>query len=167
MIKLKVVDHLASDRELLIKAASVKQQAWPYPMDSQLEWIDKNLTSNDKHAFLQVDGENVAYLNLVDIRFTADGIAQRAYGIGNVCAAKKGMGYGGKLISLTNDYLRTMDRVGLLFCMPHVEPFYLRYGWSTVERGKSYVDGLSADAQVLTFSLPPVTESLIYNGRLF
>lgn len=167
MIKLKVVNHSASDRELLVRAASVKQKAWPYPIESQLEWIRKNLSNDDLHLFLQVDGEDVAYMNLVDIHFHADSMAYHGYGIGNVCAAIKGLGYGGKLLSLTNDFLKMTGRPGLLFCMPHVEKFYNHYGWQKVEREKTIIDGLSQEASVFSYSLPPVSQSLIYNGKLF
>ena len=167
MLRLEVINHTATDIHILQRAASIKQKAWPYPMESQLEWIKKNLSINDLHLFLLDEGEDVAYMNLVDISLEVDGINYKGYGIGNVCAAVKGMGYGGKLLSLTNDYLKRQRRVGLLFCMSHVERFYAHYGWKKVNRSKTDIQGLSTEVLVYSFGLPDVNESLIYTGKLF
>lgn len=54
-------------------AISLKSVAWPYPKESQIQWMRENLKPEDLHVFLMQDGTDVAYLNIAILYATING----------------------------------------------------------------------------------------------
>ncbi len=167
MFKLRIIRHSEASKEDIANVIKLKSIAWPYPFDSQEEWISKNIKEDDLHVFLQTDDVNEAYMNLVDISLEINGVSTKSYGIGNVCTKTKGMGYGNKLMTLVNDYLKMVNRPGLLFCHEFVEPFYVKCGWKKIEREICFINGLTPEIFIYGYNLPPTLISLKYGERLF
>ena len=167
MTKLMAIRHADASDEIISNVIATKSQAWSYPYESQQVWIANNLSDNDLHVFLYEDEKIEAYLNLIDITPVVNGIPIKAYGIGNVCSCTKRMGYGNKLMKLTNDYLKMVQRAGLLFCHEHVEPFYAKCGWTKIGNHLCRISGLTPEIKVYAYLLPHSIESLLYDGKLF
>ena len=89
MDSLKLIKHSEATCEDISQVIAVKQKAWPYPLESQKKWIEENLSPEDIHVFLVVDGEYAAYMNLVKILVCINDQIYDGYGIGNVCARMK------------------------------------------------------------------------------
>ena len=84
-IKWQIIKHSDTDLELLIKIASIKDQHWTYGIDSQIEWINKNIRYNDYHLLGYVDKKPVAYMSIVHVSVSIDEKLLDSLGIGNVC----------------------------------------------------------------------------------
>lgn len=136
MFNLKLIPHKEVTQNELYKIIQIKSTAWSYSYEKQLEWINSNLSDLDIHVLLYLNGEAVAYLNLIDIELIIDGSLKKAYGIGNVCANEKRKGFGKKLISRVNLYLVKKNKIGLLFCKPLLVDFYIYNNWSIIEKKK-------------------------------
>lgn len=89
-MELEVIKHKDILFKDLRRAIDVKSVAWPFPFESQVKWIVDNIDDNDEHVFLKEGSQDLAYMNLVSIAFTANDTDYMAYGIGNVCSAEKG-----------------------------------------------------------------------------
>lgn len=127
MYSLYTVKHSEVSTIDLERAIALKSVAWPYPKESQMQWMRDNLKSEDIHVFLQEDGEDVAYLNIAMVNAIINGFSTPCAGIGNVCSNRKG---GGKtLIINTNKLISQLDIPGILFCRDRLVGFYNQYNW--------------------------------------
>ena len=167
MDSLKLIKHSEATSEDISQVIAVKQKAWPYPLDSQKKWIEENLSPEDIHVFLEVDGEYVAYMNLVKIQVCINDQNYDGYGIGNVCASIKGSGYGNKLVRLTNNYLVEVNKPGLLFCHTPLIRFYSGCNWDLLPSEKCIEPVLEEEIHAMTFNAPVKIKSLKYQGKLF
>lgn len=136
MFNLILVPHKDLSQKNLDEIINIKSLAWPYSYQKQLEWINSNLKDTDIHVLLYLDKSLVAYLNLIEIEFTIDGILKNGYGIGNVCAKEKGKGFGKEIIMQTNTYLSQLDTICLLFCKDRLVNFYLQNNWTVIDKEK-------------------------------
>lgn len=167
MDSLKLIKHSEATPEDISQVIAVKQKAWPYPLDSQRKWIEENLSPEDIHVFLVVDGEYAAYMNLVKIQVCINDQNYEGYGIGNVCACIKGRGFGNKLVRLTNDYLVENNKLGLLFCHTPLIRFYSGCDWELLPSEKCIEPVLEEVIHAMTFNAPVKIKSLKYRGKLF
>lgn len=167
MDSLKLIKHAEATSEDISQVIAIKQKAWPYPLESQKKWIEENLSPEDIHVFLVVDGENAAYMNLVKILVDVNDQVYDGYGIGNVCASIKGRGYGNKMVRLTNNYLVEVNKPGLLFCHTPLIRFYSGCNWALLPPEKCIEPVLEDEIHVMTFNVPVKIESLNYQGKLF
>lgn len=133
MFELKTIKHKDMSEDDLIDAIRMKQIAWPYPVEKQKEWIEKNILSEDVHCFLVKNGEYKAYMNLVNESLYIDDTHHSIWGVGNVCSKEKGKGYGNAIMQLVNQYIADSNRVGLLICHDNLIPFYEKNGWITID----------------------------------
>lgn len=90
MYSLYTVKHSEISNVDLERAIALKSVAWPYPKESQMQWMRDNLKPEDIHVFLQEDGEDVAYLNIAMVQAIINGTSTTCAGIGNVCSNRKG-----------------------------------------------------------------------------
>lgn len=162
-----MIPHYEATIDVICRVISIKQRAWPYPEKSQRKWIEENLKPEDIHVFLCFKGEDVAYLNLVQIQVQINEKNYEGYGIGNVCAKIKGKGYGNQLIGLANDYLKTNNKVGLLFCHTPLIKFYTGCNWTLLPSEICINPKLDAEIRTMTYNTPYIIDSLSYIGRLF
>lgn len=137
-LRWKIVQHNDITDSDLIAIARLKDQHWTHGIDSQLEWMTRNLERSDFHLFgANTDAELVAYLALVNINLTInDEDCSCSYlGLSNVCVdrniEKKGMG--SKLIFHANEFIKKNNRPGILLCKDSLIPFYTKNGWRVLE----------------------------------
>lgn len=165
---LSIIRHKDADASILERVIAIKQKAWPYPIESQMTWIQSNLSDDDLHVILTHEGKDVAYMNLVIITFTVNNNTEyMAYGIGNVCAAIKGEGYGGELMRRVNAYLREKRHCGLLFCKEGLVPFYKLYDWKEVNHNACKEPTLTEGIHIMTYLAPEEILDFKYKGKLF
>lgn len=122
-MNIKVLRHGDCWSDDILDIIRVKRSAWKYSLDSHWQWIVDNIKENDRH-FLLCDPEPQAYLNLIEISFTADGRLIDGYGFGNLCSMKYGKG-----IMLMKHVLASVDRPCLSFCKPELKEYYDHFGW--------------------------------------
>lgn len=90
MYSYKLVKHNDADASVFNRVIALKQNAWPYPRESQLAWMKENLKDDDIHVILTQDDKDVAYLNMVNVNCLINGVNSRCAGIGNVCSSEVG-----------------------------------------------------------------------------
>ena len=166
-MELEIIKHRDILFKDLLRAIAVKSIAWPHPIESQVKWIIENIDEEDEHVFLKEGSIDLAYMNLVKISFSANDTDYMAYGIGNVCAAEKGKGYGRELMNRVNDYLKEKKICGLLFCRDALVPFYKLYGWEEVKRDACKEPVLAEGIHVMTYLAPEKIVSFKYQGKTF
>ncbi len=151
----------------LLRAIAVKSIAWPYPIDSQVKWIENNLSSEDLHVLLSDDGKAIAYMNLVKITFEANDAEFLAYGVGNVCAIEKHHGYGTELMTRVCEFLSSNRMAGMLFCKSSLVRFYERFGWDDVDLEFCVEPHLPDDIHIMTYLSPRKPKYFKYKGKMF
>lgn len=167
MYALEMIKHSEASPAVIERVIALKQKAWPYPKESQVNWIDENLSPEDIHVFLVAEGEYAAYMNLVKIQVCINDQIYEGYGIGNVCASIKGRGYGNKLVRLTNDYLVEKNKLGLLFCHTPLIRFYSGCDWVLLSSEKCVEPVLENEIHAMVYNSPSIINSLKYQGKLF
>jgi len=166
-MNLEIVKHKDILFKDLLRAIKVKSVAWPHSLESQVKWIIDNIDDEDEHVFLKEGTKDLAYMNLVRVSFKANNTDYMAYGIGNVCSAEKGKGYGRELMNRVNDYLKQNQSCGLLFCRDALVPFYKLYGWEEVKQDVCEEPVLAEGVHVMTYLAPEKIISFKYSGKEF
>lgn len=96
--------------------------------DNQYQWRPKDL-----HFILDVDGEAMSHVGLVEQTVDVAGQAVRVAGVGGVATAGEmhGRGYAQKTMRFAEKYMCEELKVefGLLFCLDRLKPFYERQNW--------------------------------------
>lgn len=167
MFEIKYYQHDQLTDDLLDLIIEIKNISWPFGYESQKKWMKDNLKDSDIHVLLLKDKKAIAYLNLIEIEFTVDSIKTLGFGIGNVCAISKGMGWGKELIIRVNSYLQTMNRVGLLFCKNSLLKFYKENAWISVPNDKFKNKNSFLEVNILTYNLNVPYSLVEFNGELF
>lgn len=167
MYVLKLIPHEEVTQNDLDKIIKVKSTAWPYSYEKQLDWIRCNLNVLDIHVLLYLDGELLAYLNLVNVELFIDGIRKHAYGIGNVCVKKKKKGFGKELIKSVNSYLVENNKYGLLFCKKSLVNFYSYNNWLVTEKKKLTLMFDNNLIETMVFNLHTEFQHIEYLGKSF
>jgi hypothetical protein len=168
MCNVQIIQHGELSGDLLKSIIEVKQTAWPYSCDSQLDWIKSNLKSTDLHALLiDEEGRILAYMNLIDLSLKLDDILFKSYGVGNVCAVERRKGWGAKLMAHVNSYLSRHNRYGILFCKQKLVKFYADNSWEQVPSEKINIKKL--DSGVITMIYPMFSQfyMLEFDGSVF
>jgi hypothetical protein len=167
MYDLILIPHKEVTRKQLEDIIEIKSKAWPYSFSSQLEWINVNLKANDIHVLLTLDKTNVAYLNLIEIKFKLDGVENDGFGIGNVCASEKGKGWGKEIMAQTNLILNKRKKIGLLFCKKSLVTFYNLSNWRLIEHKKLKLSFNSESIETMIFNCKFEFQHLDYMGKPF
>lgn len=167
MFKLKVIQHSKITKFDLDEIIRIKSVAWIYPYEKQLEWINNNLNDADLHLLLYEDEKAVAYLNLILIDLMFDTIPYCAFGVGNVCAIKKGKGYGTELMKKTNQYIANENSIGFLFCKMNLIVFYKMFDWDVVDENKLNLSFQNENIITMLFNFNLPFNKLNYNKRVF
>ncbi len=167
MYTIEVIPHNKASKELLARIIEIKSVAWPYSTEKQLAWIEANLDEDDLHVLLYREEKSIAYLNLVRIKFLTDGTSISAWGIGNVCAAERGKGYGKILMEQLNQFLLQNRIPGLLLCKKALVGFYQSVGWILIDSSKVSLSFSKLGIETMTFNLLDHYNRLEYNGKTF
>jgi hypothetical protein len=136
MINIIKINHRDVSLEQLIEICQLKTFSWQYPIESQLEWIRKNISDQDIHVLLYEHNKLEAYLNLISIVLEIDNRKVSGFGIGNVCSRNKGQGFGRKLMTDIGSFLSNKNRIGLLFCNSGLTSFYSKFNWTIVDKSR-------------------------------
>lgn len=161
--------HKELNDENLKKIIDIKSIAWPYSFEKQLKWIENNIKDEDIHVLLLDDNNAItAYLNMVSINFTINNVNYSGYGIGNVCASKRGSGKGALLMHKLNKYFVDNKIIGLLFCKEELLNFYNKQGWKHLSEDKVIVNGINDQVKIMILNYGHDSiEKLIYTQRIF
>jgi len=166
MFEIIYIHHAELTESLLQEIINIKSVAWPYSIESQHAWIKANLKNNDIHVLLLKDNKVVAYLNLIEIELIIDSKIFIGFGIGNVCAAEKGKGWGKELINHVNMYLKKNNKVGLLFCKNNLVKFYYVNGWTLIRKDE-FFPTTPISVNVMIFDLVQNYKQVAYLGNPF
>ena len=150
----------------VLRAISIKNRAWPFPVESQIKWIIDNMRPEDLHVFLTDGGEDKAYMTLSLVKGEMNGAETVFWGVGCVCSSSKGEGYGGLLLEKTNQYIFGNGARGLLFCKNTLIPFYEKYGWKVVPQNKVIIPKEDSGVFTMVYNSPEI-ERLEYRDRMF
>lgn len=150
----------------ILRGIAVKNVAWPHPVESQLKWIIDNMQPDDMHVFLKEYGEDKAYMTLSPVIATINGVETPFMGVGCVCSAKQGAGFGRQLIIGVNDWLVEKGHYGLLFCKQGLIAFYEKFGWSIIEPQNVLFTTPHEGVYALAFNCQEINK-FEYSGRLF
>jgi predicted acetyltransferase len=113
---------------------ALKQQHWPYDIESQRAWMHNNLNDYDVHVCLEKDEKLLAYLNLVKINVRFGIKKTEMLGVGNVCTHKLYLhqGLATELVLKVNEYLISEGIKGILLCHKQLLNFYIKCGWNNI-----------------------------------
>lgn len=167
MFDICFIDHKQLSQTILDEIIGVKSVAWPYSYQEQYQWIKNNLKDSDIHVLLYSDKKLIAYLNLVEIDVQFDSVNYKGFGIGNVCAAEKGKGWGKVLIDMVNNYLMDCDAVGLLFCKEPLVKFYTNCEWRIIEKNNILIPNLNPEVFTFVYNAPQNFKQIKYQGTTF
>lgn len=167
MFKITTFKHSEITKELFDDIIGIKSVAWPYSYEQQMQWIKHHLKPNDIHVILSYDSKHVAYLNLVDIEFTINGIQSQGYGIGNVCSIRSGLGYGRELMLKTNEFLHSVNKQGLLLCRVNLVPFYKKVDWHLLNKNAISLSFDHTEIDIMIYNTDVPVTSLKYFGQPF
>lgn len=163
---IKYLLHKNVQNEDLKNIIDIKSIYWPYPLQSQLEWIENNINDEDVHAFLIGEDRNVeAYLNMIAITFEVNKKKYEGFGIGNVCSSKKGSG--AILMQEMRKYFIEKDKVGILFCKSELISYYIKYGWELIPYEKIITKDINENIFTMILNYRDVVDSLDYSGKIF
>ncbi len=150
----------------LLRVITVKNVAWPHPVESQVKWIIDNMQPDDMHVFLKRNGEDKAYMTLSPVSATVDGGETPFMGVGCVCASARGVGFGSLLIRYVNKWLVDHNHKGLLFCKKELIYFYMKNGWSVIEPTSVFLDTPHDGVCTMSYNCGDI-KRLEYSDRLF
>lgn len=164
MYSIYTVRHGDATHMDLERAIALKSVAWPYPKESQIQWMKDNLIPEDIHVFLQEDGEDVAYLNIAMVQVIINGASIACAGIGNVCSSRTGGGR--NLMILTNAFISELNIPGILFCRDKLVSFYKKYNWELLKHEQVTLNHLEEGINTMVLNLKK--ESIVvYTDRNF
>ena len=166
VMKLEIIPHRDILFRDLLLAITVKNIAWPYPVESQVKWIINNIHFDDMHVFLKDNDEIKAYMTLSFVEGILNGIKTTFVGLGCVCTAIPGVGIGKLLMSYINKYLIKENYKGLLFCKQDLIGFYEKYNWQLVPLDKIVFDKVGEGVYAMVFNCDEINE-LRYFDRYF
>ena len=143
----------------LVEIAQLKKLSWVYPIESQIEWIEKNVKPWDYHLLM-----DNAYCHLTPLILSVDNETKLGYGVGSVCTREPGKGYGKELMNEVNKFIGFAP--GLLFCRSRVVPFYSLYGWKVVDKSKLMLMINDDLFNTMIYGIKDY-ELIKYEGRIF
>lgn len=167
MFNIEIVKHGQTLDYTLSEIIRLKSLAWNYSLEKQMSWISEHISESDMHCLLSENGINVAYLNLIDLRICIDSVYYDAYGIGNVCSAVRGKGYGTTLMNFINHYIIEKQRIGILLCKIQLINFYNKSNWLLVPHSKLQCDFDLENIEMMIYNYKSIYQEVRYIGSSF
>ncbi|MBP2639673.1 MAG: putative acyltransferase [Firmicutes bacterium] len=162
---IRLVKHSELSDALINQVIALKQQHWPYSYESQIDWLNENLSQNDYHLLITDTGGNlIAYMNLVNRRVNNEPIL----GIGNVCVNKDVLdnGVGTLLMHICKYYAKQLSLNLVLLCKQDLVCFYNKCGFLKYEN-KVYIEDTFFDKCVMFSNCDYNLEKVIYINNNF
>lgn len=138
------------------KIIELKKQYWKYSSESHKKWMDENINDNEYHLWMEgINGEILAYLNMVFLQVQFAERFEEVSGIGNVCVNYEisGQGIGLLLMQICNYYINCHKKRGMLLCKKNLSGFYQKSGWQAFP-GKVLFQGNEYKELVMFNELP-------------
>ena len=134
-----VVKHSDLSTNELDDIIGLKMTVWNYSKDSQLEWINDNVSNNDKHFLLYTDDILIGYLFICDVEIIENDSKYNFLGISNVCIKKEmqNKGYGTLFLKQCIDILN--DKLLILLTTEKNRNFYKKIGFKEY-KGLLYIN---------------------------
>ena len=145
---------------------SIKSKRWNYTQDQCKVWIEENLEEDDYHLCIYIKNNIIAYMNFVFIEAKVNDSIIPFVGIGNVCTAESGKGYGDLLMKEVNKIIVEMNWKGILFCKDELVPYYQKFSWELVPAHKIQTDNFKG-INFMVFNVSEDISNLQYDGRNF
>lgn len=165
-MEFKFIRHADITNQELLEIVNLKSKQWNYTVDQQIRWIDENILPDDLHVIMYNVNENLAYMNLVKIEVIVNKVSLPFIGIGNVCASKKGKGYGKDIMIRVNEYLKSSGMSAMLFCKYDLVKFYNNFGWKSIDKS-TITNPNSIEINIMTYNVTHKIVDLSYSGRNF
>ncbi len=155
-MKWVVIRHDCLSLEEKHRIAELKDQHWPYGIDSQCQWMIENVKENDLHLMGIEETEEGAklraYATLQKVAASVDGLVQEMIGVGSVCVDKAFIqhGFGKQLMREANHFIHEQSSVGILLCKTILVGFYENCGWDKLEYQHATVAGKPFQICIMT-----------------
>lgn len=163
MLSLQLIKHSDACSLDLDRVIAIKQVAWPYSKESQIQWMQNNLLPNDVHVFLQSEGQDVAYLNIAWVNVRINGVDTICAGLGNICSKIIGVGYGKLLVTRL---MGVLMGGGILFCKDTLVRFYTKCDWKLINPRMVTLPKMLEGVNTMVYNVENV-ETIEYNDRNF
>ena len=145
---------------------NIKSKRWNYTQDQCISWIEENLEEDDYHLCIYIKNNIIAYMNFVFIEAKVNDSIIPFVGIGNVCTAESGKGYGDLLMKEVHKIIVEKNWKGILFCKDALVPYYEKYNWQLVDLNCITSEEIKKHNTML-YNLEKPIASFEYTGRMF
>lgn len=164
-LKWKFVKHVDLSVAEKLQIAELKNQHWPYGIESQLQWMKENINDNDYHI-LGIDALTtnlLAYITIVQLKVVIDGITKPMLGIGGVCISKEieHSGYGKILTKTAETFIQKRNLHGILLCKDELVHFYKKVGWKLIVFKQAEVAGSKYTHNVMCIGPAFVCDTIV------
>jgi N-acetylglutamate synthase-like GNAT family acetyltransferase len=159
VIKMDFLSHKQLVRRDILKIITFKDKIWKYGKKSQLNWIRKNLSSNDFHIIYRINNKIIAYANLF-VQISSN--FQNCVGLGNVSVLPdyRSLGIGSIFLKLIQLQLRINNREAILLCRRELIGFYLKNGFIFVD-STNISPNFSLKSDVFIMSNFPISKKMV------
>lgn len=150
---------VVKNRDLLmsqgLRIGQLKDQHWPYGLESQLLWMKDNIGMDDAHLMGEEQvGDQItlrAYITLTNLNVVIDNHCFNCIGVGGVCVDKamQHVGMGRLLMQEAGKYIRERTQMGILLCKDPLIPFYEKCGWKLVKYKTAIVAGNNYEHNIM------------------
>lgn len=162
----ELIAHSDLSGENVGEIIALKSLRWPYTFDQHRIWLQENIKSQDFHLLVYNGEKLAAYTNFVAVKVNINGSEIPFMGIGNVCTAESGKGYGNILMDSVNGTVSEKNWKGLLFCKDHLVSYYEKSGWKLVPKEKIATKNLQS-INSMTYNFTKHINQLEYSDRNF
>lgn len=143
-------------KEEVYSIASIKDEHWTFGINSQLMWMEKNVTAEDIHL-MGIDEESsdlVAYLALIHVKVDINDVANQCLGLSNVCVDKKyeGKGIGSELVLQASRFIIERKKKGILLCKDALIHFYNKNGWELLKYREAYINEVPYSKSIMIYN---------------
>jgi len=151
----KLVKHKDLTMADGLRIAYLKEQHWPYGLESQILWMRDNIALDDVHLMGEKqDGDKIvleAYITLSNLTVTIDNQQIDCIGVGGVCVDKtiQHSGIGRLLMQEAEMYITKQGRLGILLCKESLVSFYKKCGWKLVQYKSASVAGINYEHNIM------------------
>lgn len=152
-----------------LRIAYLKDQHWPYGLESQILWMKDNITIDDAHLMgEEQDGDKIdlkAYSTLSNLIISINGLQINCIGVGGVCVDKalQHSGVGQVLLREAEKYINKQGQMGILLCKDPLVPFYEKCGWKLVRYKTALVAGSNYEHSIMLLGKNCVCSNIIIN----
>ncbi len=147
----KIVKHRDLSMAEGLKIAYLKDQHWPYGLESQIQWMKDNIALDDAHLMGEEQDILRAYITLTNLNVVIDGQQLDCTGVGGVCVDKamQHTGLGRILMQQAGKHINEKSQIGILLCKDTLVPFYEKCGWKLLQYRTAFVSGSNYEYNIM------------------